>query len=320
LSPGFVAVAGGDGFIGSHVVAALARSGMRVRLLESAPARRPEVRRLLDAGAVEVYLLQPADGDNGDWTLALEGATALVHLRYRMPRAPEGPARFAEESATNSADTSQLLAAAERAGVSHVCFASSTSVYASSGRRVAETAPTRAESAYAAAKLMQERAVEEWSRRTSGVGTVLRLSTVYGPGETVSRAIPNFIRSAIAGTPLTVNSSGLFDPVFVGDVALAVRLALTKPTPSGVFNIGSGQTWPALEVARLVAGIAGSPAPIEVREAPGEGRSLPEVTRARRRLGFQALTPLQAGLTAEIAWFRDNDFHQAAPADRALVV
>jgi nucleoside-diphosphate-sugar epimerase len=318
VNSAFVAVAGGDGFIGSHVVVSLARSGMRVRLLEYAPPRRAEVRKLVDAGVVELNPFQPADGANGDCTRALEGATALVHLRYRMPRAPEGPARLAEEVAINCADTSQLLAAAERAGVGQVCFASSTSVYTLSGHRVDENAPTRTEPAYAAAKLIQERAVEEWSRRTSGAGTVLRLSTVYGPGETVARAIPNFIRHAILGSHITVNSSGLFDPVYVADVALAIRLALTNPAP-GVFNVGSGQTWPVLEVARLVVAIARSQAPIETREAAGEERALPDVTLATRRLGFSAPTPLRAGLTAEIEWFRnDTSSRPMALADGVL--
>jgi nucleoside-diphosphate-sugar epimerase len=263
------------------------------------------VRKLLDAGAVELNPFQSGQATDGDCARALEGATALVHLRYRMPRAPEGPARLAEEAATNCADTSQLLAAADRAEVGHVCFASSTSVYAVSGRRVAEDAPTRSQPAYAAAKLIQERAVEGWSCRTAGVGTVLRLSTVYGPGETVARAIPNFIRSAILGSHITVNSSGLFDPVYVGDVALAVQLALSNPA-QGVFNIGSGQTWPVLEVARLIVAIAGCPALIETREASGEERALPDVTLATRRFGFRAPTPLQAGLASEIAWFRDH--------------
>lgn len=318
MNTGFVAVAGGDGFVGSHVVVGLARSGMRVRLLESAPLRRPEVRRLLDAGAVELHPFQLADGDSGDCARALEGATALVHLRYRMPNAPEGLARLAEEAAINCADTSRLLAAAERAAVGHVCFASSTSVYAPSGRRVDEKAPTRTEPAYAAAKLMQEQAVDEWSRRTSGVGTVLRLSTVYGPGETVARAIPNFIRSAVLGAHITVNSSGLFDPVYVGDVALAIRLALTNPAP-GVFNIGSGQTWPVLEVARLVLAVAGSSAPIETREASGEERALPDVTLATRRLGFRAPTPLRAGLAAEIAWFLDEQLRSSGTGRASAV-
>jgi nucleoside-diphosphate-sugar epimerase len=314
----FVAVAGGGGFVGSHVVVALARAGMRVRLLESAVPHRPEVKRLLDAGVVELCTFQSAERGDGHCARALEGATALVHLRYRMPSAPEGPARLAEEAEINCADTFQLLAAAEKAEVGHVCFASSTSVYAPSRRRVDELAATRTEPAYAAAKLMQERAVVEWSRRTSSVGTVLRLSTVYGPGETVERAIPNFIRSAVLGSHITVNSSGLFDPVYVGDVALAVLLALSHRA-SGIFNIGSGQTWPVLEVARLVVAIVGSWAPIETRRGSGEDRPLPDVTLATSRLGFRASTPLQAGLAAEIAWFRDDLLRSGAGRSSSVI-
>jgi UDP-glucose 4-epimerase len=156
-------------------------------------------------------------------------------------------------------------------------------------------------------KLAQESSFFTWGQRTGRPSSILRLSTVYGPGETVDRAIPNFIRAALAGTRPVVSGHGaaLFDPVYVGDVAEAFAMSIENRA-GGIFNIGTGRGRSPREVAELVIRLC--EADCEVAEDFGEpdrGGPVCDVSRAETVLGFKATTELETGLHAEINWLRD---------------
>lgn len=272
-----VAVTGAAGFIGSHLAERLAGSGAIVVRLA---ASDPELAR------------------------AIEGCDALVHLAYRPPSVGAG-GRLDDQVEANVALTRRLLEAAADAGIAHVSFASSTSVY-STGLSVAESAATRPATGYARLKLEQEAQVGSWSARTGRPVAILRLSTVYGPGEAAHRAIPAFFRSALAGAPPVVDGEGRgpFDPVYVADVADAFLLAVAARA-SGVFNIGTGVARSPLEVAGRVARVAGFRGPVvRNRHAVDRPRPICNVEKARRELGFEARTPITSGLATEARWLR----------------
>ena len=141
----------------------------------------------------------------------------------------------------------------------------------------------------------------------------MRLTTVYGPGETVARAIPNFIRATLSGGEAVVNRDldARFDPVHVDDVAEAIVTVLARPA-GGTFNIGTGRAWSPGQVAELVsrlcAGGAGNAATSEgVKLVP-----VVDVSLAATILGFKAAVQLEAGLADEIGWLRDTQLRMTA--------
>jgi UDP-glucose 4-epimerase len=149
---------------------------------------------------------------------------------------------------------------------------------------------------------------------TGRCATVLRLATVYGPGETVDRAIPNFIGAVLAGREPVVDGAGRmpFEPIFVEDVADAVACAI-ECRPNGIFNVGTGVGHTPREVARLVirlcaadCGVAENPA------AADRGGAISDVSRAAAELGFRARTPLPVGLRREIDWWRGRALERTA--------
>lgn len=285
LSGRRVAVTGGGGFIGSHLQ-----------------------RHLLQAGAV-------VETVNATTPPPLRGLDAVVHLGYRRPAAHGFRSRLRDELRTNLLDTMRLLEAAAEGGVGHVCFASSTRVYASATRGAAEDGPIGDElTPYALAKLEQEACLLRWAHMTGGRATVLRLATVYGPGETVDRAIPNFIRAVLAGREPVVDGAGrtAFEPVFVEDVVEAVICALVR-RPNGIFNVGTGIGHAPRAVASLVIRLCGADCRvIENRAVADRGGAISDVSRAAAELGFRARTPLDIGLRREIDWLHGLELERTA--------
>jgi nucleoside-diphosphate-sugar epimerase len=177
----------------------------------------------------------------------------------------------------NLLETIRLLDAAAEAGVGQVCLASSVSVYTPPALGVDEDAQVGGPlKPYALVKLQQEDCARQWSCRTHRPAAILRLATVYGPGETVERAIPNFIRAVVSGR----------EPVVAGRGA-------------------AGRGWPTRHVARLVMRLCGMEGDVVcTRAEPDRDRPVCNVTRAETILGFKARTSLEVGLQAEINWFR----------------
>jgi len=307
-------VTGGGGFIGAHLLGHLVAAGAQVDLLGPTPLKRRTVRSLIERDHVR-YKPFALEGDAVDLANALAGCDALVHLRYRPPATDGFWSQLLEGVSDNLLETIRLLDAAAVAGVGQVCLASSVNVYQPPALGVDENAAVGGSlKPYAVVKLQQEECVRRWSRETGRPAAILRLATVYGPGETVGRAIPNFIRAALAGERPVVAGRGasLFDPIYVGDVAAAFLCALEKGS-EGTFNIATGRGWPTKYVARLVMRLCAADGDVELNRAkPDSDRPVCNVARAQSVLGFKATTSLETGLQAEIDWLRTQQLRRTA--------
>jgi len=307
-------VTGAGGFIGAHLVVHLLAAGAQVDVLGPTPLKRRALRSLIERDDV-IYKPFALDAEGAALADALEGCDALIHLRYRPPAGDGFWSQLLEGVNDNLNETIRLLEAAAVAGVRHVSLASSVSVYKPPAFGVDEDAPVGEPlNAYATVKLQQEECVRHWIHQTGRPAAILRLATVYGPGETVGRAIPNFIRAALSGGRPVVpgRGSAQFDPIYIGDVAGAFLCAIEKGS-EGTFNIATGQGWPTRHVARLVMTLCAAEGDIELnRAALDRDRPVCDVTRAETVLGFKARTPLEAGLKAEIDWLRSVQLSRTA--------
>lgn len=290
-------------------------AGADVVLLGPPCPRHARIRALLGRGAAT--WAGDALADPGKMSEALRGCDSLVHLAYRPP--PDGGAlatlRF--ELDRNVALTAALVDAAATAGVGSIAFASSAQVYGRGGLN-REDDPVQPTSSYAAAKLIQEQLVRAWETETGRPAAVLRLTTVYGPGEPTRRAIPRFIDAVLNGRPPRVAGQGVhsFSPVYVDDVADAFGAAVGL-NARGTFNVG-GEPRMIREVAQLVIKLCGISLNVEedhfaqVRQVPGC-----DVSVAVAVLGFR-VTPLEYGLRKEIDWFRARQQATAQDTGQAL--
>jgi dTDP-glucose 4,6-dehydratase len=137
------------------------------------------------------------------------------------------------------------------------------------------------------------------------VGPHLPLDTVY--------AIGNFIRDALAGGPIRVESQGLAvrSYLYAADLAAWLWTILLRGAPCRPYNVGSDHAVTVAEVARMVADASGPNVDVVIAGnatpgAPG-GRYVPSVERARTELGLDTWTDLPEAIRRTLAWHRSAE-------------
>jgi UDP-glucose 4-epimerase len=292
-------VTGGAGFIGSHVVDALAARGDRVDVLDDlSTGRRENVSDLatlhVDSITDPVAVGHITDGIRPEVVFHL---AAQVDVRRSV-------ADPIHDLTVNVAGTLNVLRAARDLGVRHVVFASTGgAIYGETDAiPTPEDAPERPLAPYGQAKLAAEGYLRVLGE-LYGVGvTCLRLANVYGPrqdplGEGGVCAI--FCGAAVAGLGVTIYGDGeqTRDFVYVGDVVDAC-LRAADGAPFGPFNVGTGVETSVNALAQRL-GVAAEHAPAR----PGEvQRSCLDPARAERELGWTPATGLGTGLERTMAW------------------
>jgi len=115
--------------------------------------------------------------------------------------------------------------------------------------------------------------------------------------------IPNVIRAALSGEPVTVygDGSNIRDFVHVDDLARAHVLALDVP---GTYNLGSGSGKTVLEVIEIARRVTGRKIDIVFKPArPGDPQSLvADISRARRHLGWSPTRTLEDMIADTLEW------------------
>jgi dTDP-L-rhamnose 4-epimerase len=231
-------VTGGAGFIGSHVVKALASAGHEVRVLDALlPCVHPGgIRSFSNDPGFEFVHGDVRDAQTVDD--ALGGVSAVCHLAAMVGLGVDfGDAPL--YAGCNDLGTAVLLAAMARAGARRLVLASSMVVYGEgayscaehglaatppprhaadldagrfeprcercgetlSSELVPEDAPLGPRNVYAATKVAQEHLTGSWARATAGQAVALRYHNVYGPGmprDTPYAGVASFFRSALA--------------------------------------------------------------------------------------------------------------------------
>ncbi len=316
-----VLVTGGAGFIGSHLVERLLAEGYSVTVLDDLSGGRLEnLRDVRDHPGLRVII-----GDVRDpaaLQAALAGVEVVFHLAavVGIPRVLADPLRAIR---VNVEGTERVLEACAERGIS-VCVASSSEVYgkgvrwpAAEGDDLQLGPPMASRWAYAVSKLLDEHLAMAWARRGLRV-SVVRYFNVYGPRADphgYGYVIARFMDQALRGEPLTVYGDGRQTRsfIYVMDAVEGTLWAGLSPAASGhIFNIGHPEEISILALAEKVRAITGSRVPIrflplsevygpEFEEVP---RRVPDVSKARVLLGFEARVTLDDGLQRTWEWWR----------------
>jgi UDP-glucose 4-epimerase len=232
----------------------------------------------------------------------LNEVDALLHLGYRPP--PAGINSAGKVDHERRINISATAALADVACNVPMVFASSADVYGAWQESLVteDTNPTPS-TPYASAKLEAEAALGDRS-------TVLRISTVYGPGELVPRAIPSFLKASLGGATAVLHGEGrdIKDYVPLAAVADAfIKAAQSAPEGKRVFNISSGKGRSTEAVLNAAIAIAGKPPTIEHVPSPRDpSRLVVSPEKARLAIGFDPDADFDKGLREEAGWLDAN--------------
>ena len=146
--------------------------------------------------------------------------------------------------------------------------------------------------------------------RYHGVDTkIVRIFNTYGPRMRLrdGRAVPNFIAQALRGDEVTVYGKGdqTRSFCFISDLVEGV-IALAESDVNEPVNIGNPAEMTILEIPQAIVAATGSSSGIVHKPLPVDDPKVrqPDITRARRLLGWEPKVSLKAGLDATIAYFR----------------
>lgn len=312
-----VVVAGGAGFIGSHLVERLVRAGHDVRVLDDLSTGT--MKNLAHIRDERLAVRQVDVAEHATLAPLFDGVDWIFHLAALADIVPSVQHPLAYHRA-NVDGTIGVLEAARRAGVKRFVYAASSSCYGIPDQfPTPETAPIRPMYPYALTKYVGEQYVLHWNRVYQLPCVSLRLFNVYGPRSRTSGAYGAvwgvFLAQKLAGKPLTVVGDGTQtrDFVFVTDVVDAFVRAVESDVEGEVFNVGSGATCSVNDLVSLLGGDV-----VHVPKRPGEpDRTQADIRKIGRLLGWQPKVRFEDGVRTMLE--RIDDWRDAPVWDERLI-
>lgn len=302
-----VLITGGAGFIGTNLIAHLcAMRGFDITVLDNESLGRRE-----NIAAYDVRFIRGDIRSADDLRTAVAGQDAIVHLAAdtRVMDSITDPHHNFE---TNVVATFQLLQIARELGVHRIISASTGgAIVGEAEPPVDESMAARPLAPYGASKLAVEGYLSAFAG-SYGMRTVsLRFSNIYGPYSFhKGSVVAFFMRSIMAGKPLTVYGDGSQSRDFLYSVDLADTIARVIPSDvTGVYQLGSGRPTTINTLIEAIRRVA-SPSQFSVTYEPPRAGEVHatwcNIDNAERRLGFKPSTALDEGLERTWRWFCDG--------------
>ncbi len=296
---------GGAGFIGSNIADSYIEAGHQVWILDDESSGKPEqvhpkARYARLNICDRVKLIRFFKGKRFD---VVNHHAAQIDVR-RSVADPQYDAQV------NILGLLNVLEECRQAKVKKVIFSSSGgTVYGECSGPANEKSPEVPLSPYGVAKLASEKYILAYNSLYGLNYTVFRYSNVYGPrqdphGEAGVVAI--FSNRLLSGDPIYIfgNGTQTRDFVFVGDVARANVMAL-RQGKNEIINIGTGEETSVKGLVDTMASVVDAQPKIIFKKArAGElRRSVLDISKAKKVLGWSPITPLREGLGKTIAYF-----------------
>jgi dTDP-glucose 4,6-dehydratase len=302
-------VTGGAGFIGSHLCERLLSEGYRVVCMDN-----------LSTGALEnVVPLLASEADfeyiDHDVSVHIDFPGALEEVyHFASAASPADFGRIPIEILKSGAMGTHNSLGLARARGARFMLASTSEVYGDPlvhpqheeyRGNVSTTGPR---SVYDEAKRYAEALTMAYHRHNRMDTRIVRIFNSYGPKmrEDDGRMVPNFIRQALRGEPLTVYGDGTQtrSVQYIDDLIEGV-IRLMKSGETRPVNIGNPIEYSVREIAEMVMKLSGSQSGIHHQPLPEDDpkQRCPDITRAREALGWEPQTPAREGLAKTLTWF-----------------
>ena len=297
-----ILVTGGAGFIGSWMCDVLVLAGGKVHCLDNfSTGRLANIEHLkkritlIEANVEEVELSGSYD--------------CIMHLSSRA--SPEEYQQHPVETLNaNSAGTERMLEHARKYG-SVVLLTSTSEVYGDAEvvptpeRYFGNVSPTGLRSCYDEGKRFAEALCMAYFRQYKVKVRIARIFNSYGPrirdDGPYARALPRFIKQALAGEPITIYGDGKQTRSFcyVTDTVRAVLAAASKDGLAGeVINVGNTREITIIELAKMIVDKSRSKSKLAFMPSVADDprRRCPDISKARRLLNWEPKVALEEGL------------------------
>ncbi len=333
---GPILVTGVAGFIGAAAAERLLARGERVVGLDNLNAyydpalkraRLERLEALAPAGAFDFHRLDLVDAEAVAALFAAERPSRVLHLAAQagVRHSIDNPAVYIQ---SNLVGFGTVLEGCRHAGVEHLLYASSSSIYGGNRHMpFSEQDPVNHPvSLYAATKKANELMAHTYSHLYGLPATGLRFFTVYGPWGRPDMAPMLFARAILAGDPIRVFNHGRMerDFTYIDDIVEGVIRCLDKPAtadpafdplhpdpataaaPHRIFNIGNSRPVPLLRFIELLEQALGRPAirdlqPMQPGDVPATAA---DTTALESWVGFRPSTAIETGIGHFTAWYR----------------
>jgi dTDP-glucose 4,6-dehydratase len=309
LAGAHVVVTGGAGFLGSHLCTRLMDEGARVTAIDNLVTGRVEnVEHLIGQDGFRLVRYDVTD------YLHVPGQVDAI-LHFASPASPidylELPIQTLKVGALG---THKALGMAHATGARFL-LASTSEVYGDPQVHPqpetywGHVNPIGPRGVYDEAKRFAEAMTYAYHRYHGVDVRVVRIFNTYGPrlrrGD--GRAVPTFIEQALLGEPITLHGDGsqTRSLCYVDDLIEGIVRLLLSGYVDPV-NIGNPQEVSVRELAELIRDVAGSDSEVKTTPRPVDDPEVrqPDLTVARRELGWEPTVPLRDGLERTVDWFR----------------
>ena len=309
-----VLVTGAGGFIGSHLVENLARSGAKVRAFVRYNSRGDAgMLRLLPQEVLSTVEIIAGDlRDEDAVRQAVRGCNLVFHLGALIS-IPYSYLHPAEVASTNMMGTLNVLLSCRDLGVERLVHTSTSEVYGTARSvPISEAHPLQAQSPYSASKIGADKLAESFYCAYDLPVITVRPFNTYGPRQSGRAVIPTIITQALTREVVHLgNLEAIRDFTFVEDTVAGFLCAAQAPGGLGEeFNLGTGEEITIAAAARKIFELIGRDVAIvsdSERLRPDRSevmRLISDNHRAREILGWFPAIPLDAGLLRTIEWIR----------------
>jgi dTDP-glucose 4,6-dehydratase len=302
-------ITGGAGFLGSHLCDRLLREGWEVLCLDS--LLTGDGVNLSQAREHPAFRFVQADVSD---ELPVEGSVdAVLHLA--SPASPVAYQRHPIETLrVGAVGTERALEIAERDGATFLLTSTSEvygdpKVHPQPEGYWGNVNPIGPRSMYDEAKRFAEALTMAYHRSRGLPIRIARIFNTYGPRmrRDDGRAVPTFIEQGLRGDPITVHGTGAQTRSLchVNDLIEGLWRLLVSDT-SGPVNLGNPEEASVLQLANTIRSLTGDRSEIVLVDRPVDDPELrcPDISLARRALGWQPDISLAEGLERTIDWAR----------------
>jgi len=304
-------VTGGAGFLGSHLCERLVADGWRVvcvdNLVTGAAKNVAHLREHKSFESIQHNVSEPLYMD--------DGVDAVLHFA-----SPASPLDYADHPIATlkvgTLGTHNMLGLA-RAKNALFLLASTSEVYGDPQVSPqpetywGNVNPLGPRAVYDEAKRAAEAFTMAYQRAHGMKTRIIRIFNTYGPRMRINdgRAVPNFLLQALQHEPITVFGDGsqTRSLCYVDDLIEGVVRLLDADFTDPV-NLGTDEEITMLQLANGIRRLCGSTSEIVYKPLPEDDpkQRRPDLTRARRIIGWEPRTSLEAGLVKTIAYFRER--------------